>query len=185
MSRLRLVSFSKSAKRIALSRMRRAIWAVEQLPVCSRITLGGAPHVMLRLAKSLSFVRNVNPCAFAYFHMTESGVLPSSAELTWIEPGNRSARSAASSGARFSSTRSFKSRDPVWNTGEELVHRLEVFLLQVGEVLQNLFLGHSGCEVRCEIVDREAQATNAGLAPILPGSTVMRGFRPAMDLPPL
>ena len=82
MSRLRLVSFSKSAKRIALSRRARAILAVEQLPVCSRITLGGAPHVILRLAKSLSFVRNVNPCAFAYSHMTASGVLPSSAELT-------------------------------------------------------------------------------------------------------
>src|ERR1019366_10769246 len=39
---------TEGAKRIALSRMRRAIWAVEQLPVCSRITLGGAPHVMLR-----------------------------------------------------------------------------------------------------------------------------------------
>jgi hypothetical protein len=31
----------------------RSISAVEQLPVCSRITFGGAPQVMLRLAKSL------------------------------------------------------------------------------------------------------------------------------------
>ena len=60
----------------------RSIVAVEQLPVCSRITLGGAPHVMLRLAKSLSFVKNVNRCAFAYSHMAPSGVLPNSAELT-------------------------------------------------------------------------------------------------------
>jgi hypothetical protein len=50
MSRLRLMSFSKSEMRMAFSRTRRSIVAVEQLPVCNRITLGGAPQVMLRLA---------------------------------------------------------------------------------------------------------------------------------------
>src|SRR5260370_25211065 len=67
-------------------------------------------------------------------------------------------------GARFSSTRSFKHRDPFWNAGEKFVDRLEVFLLQVREISQNLILCHSGCQVRCEIIYRKTQATNARLA---------------------
>jgi hypothetical protein len=67
---------------MALPRTMRLMVAVELLPVCNRTTLGGAPQVMLRLAKSLSFVRSVNPRSFAYSHMTASGVLPRSAELT-------------------------------------------------------------------------------------------------------
>ena len=50
MSRLRLGSFSNSEKRTAFSRTMRSMVEVEQLPVCSKITLGGAPQVMLRLA---------------------------------------------------------------------------------------------------------------------------------------
>jgi hypothetical protein len=38
----------------------------------------------------------------------------------------------------FSSTRSFKNRNPFGNAGEELVDGLEVFLLKVREVLENL-----------------------------------------------
>src|SRR5258708_1355450 len=81
-----------------------------------------------------------------------------------MPPPIRLATSPACLGARFSSTRSFNNRDPFRNTGEEFVHRLEVFLLQIREVSQDLILGHSGCQVRCEVVDREAQAANAGLA---------------------
>ena len=47
----------------------------------------------------------------------------------------------ASLGARFSSTRSFKHRDPFRNAGEEFVNRLEIFLLQIRKVSQNLVLG--------------------------------------------
>jgi hypothetical protein len=36
---------------------------VEQFPIWRRMTFGGAPRVMLKFAKSLSLVRNVNPCA--------------------------------------------------------------------------------------------------------------------------
>src|SRR5262249_27522296 len=78
--------------------------------------------------------------------------------------GNRSARSAMSLGARFSSTRSFKQRDPVRNTGEELVHRLKVFLFQIREISQYLVFRHSGRQIGGEIVDCEAQPTNTRLS---------------------
>jgi hypothetical protein len=80
-------------------------------------------------------------------------------------------------GRRFSSTRSFKDRDPFRDTGKELVNGLEVFLFEVGELAENLFLGHSRGKVGSQIVDAEAQAADAGLSPILPASTVIRGFR--------
>jgi len=55
---------------------------VEQLPVSNRITFGGAPHAMLRFAKSLSLVKNAKPFAFAYSQMSASGVLSIPVEFT-------------------------------------------------------------------------------------------------------
>jgi hypothetical protein len=46
------------------------------------MTWGGAPKAMLKLAKSLSLVRNVNPCVLVYSQIIASGVLPSPTELT-------------------------------------------------------------------------------------------------------
>src|SRR5579859_105999 len=82
------------------------------------------------------------------------------ARLTWAELGNRSARSWISRGGRFSSTRSFKNGNPLWNAGEELVDCLKIFLFQIWEIFQDLVLGHARGEIRCQIVHGEAQATN-------------------------
>ena len=79
-SKLRWASISKSVNRTALFRTIRMISAVGQFPVCNKITLGGAPRAMLRFAKSLSLVRNANPCAFAYSQITESLVPLNSTE---------------------------------------------------------------------------------------------------------
>ena len=46
-----------------------------------RTHFSDSTQVMLRLAKSFSFVMNVNRCAFAYSHITASAVLPSPAKL--------------------------------------------------------------------------------------------------------
>ena len=73
--------------------------------------------------------------------------------------------------------------DPFGDPGEEFVHSSEVFFFQVWEVFQNLIFRHSVCEIRCKIVDREAQAANAGLAPLFPDSTVIRGPKPTIVLP--
>ncbi len=91
------------------------------------------------------------------------------AELTCTESGKRSAKSWTSRGGRFSSTRSFKDRYPLRDAGEELVNGLEVFLFEVGELAEDLLLGHSGGEVRSQIVDAEAQAADAGLSSHLAG----------------
>lgn len=56
---------------------------------------------------------------------------------------------------QFSSASSFKNRNPFRNAGEELVHRLEVFLLEIRKFLQDLLLGHSGSQIRGKVVDRE------------------------------
>ena len=61
-SNARCQSPSKSTRRIAFLRTMDSISSVEQLPVWSKITFGGAPRVKLRLAKSLSLVRKANPC---------------------------------------------------------------------------------------------------------------------------
>lgn len=85
-------------------------------------------------------------------------------------------------GARFSSMRSFNHRDPFRDAGEEFVYGSEIFLFKIWKVSQDLVLGHSGCEIRSEIVDRKARASNARLAPILPGSTVIRSSRLAITV---
>jgi len=142
---------------------------VEQLPVCNKITLGGAPRARLRLAKSLSLVGKTNPFACAYSQMSSSGVLPNPTDWTCTDPGKRSDRLWTSRGGRFSSTRSFKDGDPFRDAGEELVDGLEVFLFEVGEVSEDLLLGHAGGEVGGQIVDAEAEAADAGLPAHLAG----------------
>jgi len=81
-SKLRLLSASNSERRIALDRTMCSICEVEQLPVCSRTTFGGEPKVRLRLTKSLSLVRKMNPFAAANSQIAASDVLPSPTAVT-------------------------------------------------------------------------------------------------------
>ena len=52
--------------------------------------------------------------------------------------------------------------------------RLDVGRLKLGEVLYDLLRCHAGSQVVEHVVERYPQPTDAGLAPRLPGSTVMR-----------
>src|SRR5208282_3491505 len=88
-------------------------------------------------------------------------------------------------GGRFSSTRSFKNGDPFRNAGEELVDRLEVFFFEVRELFQNLVLSHSGGQIRCQIVDGEAEVANAGLTSHLSGFYRDARIQSGHRLPPL
>ena len=92
------VSFAMASRRL---RSKRSIWAVVAFPICNQMTLGGAPRSKLNSPKSASLLNMVYALVRANAQISASVDASRPTDVTWTEPGKRSAKRRTRLGERF------------------------------------------------------------------------------------